>query len=184
MLHLFPGLDLSPLSDVATFIEDHDYGYESIDEFALVYVAGYTARKSLKFTAGCPHCDRALKLQNEAEATDEHLLIKLKSRGYLTYPSQAIINLLRFIERHVINTAKSNEFEENILFLVVENLEKHSDQMPTIGCDNVEHRQSLTKAIAKFFLIMRMHFLCKRWNKLTEEQKKKRRVLRKQAHQT
>lgn len=169
---------------IAQELEGHDYLDESVDEFALVYVAGYTARKSQKFTDGCPDCAAALKLQDSTKATDDHMLIKLKSKGYLTYPSDQMVTLLRHLETHVVETSKKNELEENILFLVVENLEKCSNHMPLVGCHREDHQKSLTKAISKFFLIMRMHFLCRRWNQVTAEQKKKIRIHKKLAHQT
>lgn len=163
------------------FLHDHTYLDEAVDEFALVYVAGFTARKAKKFTAGCGSCEDALKLADGTEATDEHLLIKLKTRGYLTFPSNEVVDLLRKIEKCVISTAKNNELEENILFMVVDSLEK-AQGVPMVGCH--QHQNHLTKSILKFFLIMRMHFLCKRWNKRNEVQKKEQRKYRKKAHLT
>ncbi|KAK3919777.1 Transposable element P transposase [Frankliniella fusca] len=175
------GENLEQISVVADVLHDHSYIDESIDEFAMVYVAGYVARKSAKFTKSfnCEVCEKSLKLQNADQATDEHLLIKLKSRGYLTYPSDAVVCLIRHLEKHVLKISKSNELEENILFLVAEDLE-NSPGLNYVGCD--VHKVDLTKSIIKFFLIIRMHFLCKSWNLKTKQVKSKQRNLRKQVH--
>lgn len=175
----FTGEDLDQLTFVADLLEDHGYIGESIDEFALVYVAGYTARKSTKFSQGCECCDQKLKLEDVTKATDEHLLIKLKSRGYLTFPSNEMVALLKHLETIIVQTAKQNELEENILFLVLDRLEK-AYGLNLVGCDT--HKHELTKSVVKFYLIMRMHFLCKSWIKRTKEHKQKSRGLRKEAH--
>ncbi|KAK3918552.1 Transposable element P transposase [Frankliniella fusca] len=167
------GENLEQISVVADVLHDHSYIDESIDEFAMVYVAGYVARKSAKFTKSfnCEVCEKSLKLQNADQATDEHLLIKLKSRGYLTYPSDAVVCLIRHLEKHVLKISKSNELEENILFLVAEDLES-SPGLNYVGCD--VHKVDLTESIIKFLLIIRMHFLCKSWNLKTKQVKRAR----------
>lgn len=173
------GEDLDQIVLVAELIDEQGYIDEQVDEFALVYVAGYTARKSTKFSNGCECCDSALKLDDPANASDEHLLIKLKSRGYLTFPSNEVVALLRHLEKYIVQTAKNNELEENILFKVVDRLEE-AYGLNFVGCE--AHKMSLTKAIVKFYIIMRMHFLCKSWNRTLAESKKKQRALRKEAH--
>ena len=166
---------------VADLLEYHSYINESIDEFAPVYVAGYTARKSSKFSMGCECCDKKMKLEDPSKATDEHLLIKLKSRGYLTFPSNEMVALLKHLETNLVRTAKENELEENILIMVLDRLEE-AYGLNLVGFQ--EHKTDLTKSIVKFYLIMRMHFLCKSWNRRTKELKQKARGLRKEAHLT
>ncbi|KAK3907953.1 Transposable element P transposase [Frankliniella fusca] len=172
------------IEDVVARLEDHDYFKESIDEFALVYVSGFAARRSARFTEGCSDCEEALTLKEKDSATDEHLLIKLKTRGYLLFPSNELVNTLRYIEHQILKACYENDLEENFLFLVLDNLEKSSAKvaMPLVGCPL--HREQLTKYIMKFYLVLRMHFACRRWNERTKELKKKQRRHRKEAHLT
>jgi len=78
---------------------------ESIDKYALAYVAGYTVRKAKKFTGDCDNCFQALPGSSDS-GRDELLLISLKSRGYLVYPSDEVVELLKAIEMQIIHTAK------------------------------------------------------------------------------
>jgi len=106
---------------------------------------------------------------------------KLKTRGYLTFPSNEMVNLLKHLEKIIVRTCINNELEENLLFLIVDEIEK-AEEVPLVGCES--HKSDVTKLVIRFYIIMRMHFLCKRWNEKTAEQKKKQRKLRKAAHLT
>ena len=169
------------MDDIPELMEqiDHQYLGESVDEFALSYVAGFTARHSQKYAGKCEACQQSLT-KPEQEKTDADLLITLKSKGFLTYPSDALLYLLRSLEQHVISTSLHNEIEENLLFKVLDRLENVA--VTAAGC--AEHKHDLTKAVIKFFLIMRMHFVCRRWNTETKGQKNNQKSLRKQAHLT
>ncbi|KAK3910133.1 Transposable element P transposase [Frankliniella fusca] len=70
------GANLDEIPNLVQIFEDHNYIEESMDDFALVYVAGYTARKAMKFSNKCSACEKSLIRPNPADATDEHLLIK------------------------------------------------------------------------------------------------------------
>lgn len=156
-----------------------DFLGESVDDFALSYVAGFTARHSHKYAGKCEACQQSLK-KPESEKPDVDLLITLRSKGFLTFPSEALFNLLRSLEQQVITTSLNNDLEENLLFKVLDDLE--NVKITPVGC--AEHQHDLTKSVMKFFLIMRMHFVCKRWNAETREQKKQQKAFRKQAHLT
>ncbi|KAK3933106.1 Transposable element P transposase [Frankliniella fusca] len=174
------GQNLESVSDVIEQIEhDHDYigEGESVDEFALSYVAGFVARHSKKYAKDCQECNECL-IKKEEEKTDVDMLITLKSKGYLTYPSDILVNLLRTLEKSIIHAAMHNEMEENILFLVL-------DKVATLRVENVGcelHSAELTKSIIKFYTIMRMHFLRRKWNEITTEMRKKQKAHRKQAN--
>ncbi|KAE8744170.1 hypothetical protein FOCC_FOCC009178 [Frankliniella occidentalis] len=177
------GQDLDQIRAIATMFEDeHNYYEESINEYALVYVAGYVSRKSLKFCHGCACCEAALKLADEKTASDDHLLIKLKSRGYLTFPSNEVVCLLKHLETQIINAKNNHELEDNILFVITEKLE-NSYGLNFVGCENEDHKFNVTKSIIRFYLIMRMHFLCKNWNNVTKGIRKTKKKLWKTFHQ-
>lgn len=158
---------------------DHDYLSETVDMFALRYVAGFIARHARKYANKCETCEKSLT-KGPKDKNEEDILITIKSKKCLTYPSDSLVDLLQSVEETVIKTTLQNEVEENILFVVLEKLENIT--VRKIGCKL--HDLSLTKAVLKFYLITRMHFLTKRWNAMTLEQKRKQKGYRKQAHQT
>lgn len=108
------------------------------------------------------------------------MLITSKSKGWYTYATDGLINLLRVIEEKLLQASLQSEMEENFVFIVLEKLE--NIEIPMIGCET--HAHELTKAVMKFFIIFRMHFLTRRWNEAVDEQKKKQKAYRKQAHLT
>ncbi|KAK3920713.1 Transposable element P transposase [Frankliniella fusca] len=179
---IIKGQDLDQITDLMEEVEkDHDYigDGEAIDEFALSYVTGFVARHSKRYTDDCEECTKSLK-KEETDKSDVDMLITQKTRGFLTYPSDALVDLTRTLERNILKTAVHSELEENILFLVLERLE--NSQVKTIGCER--HKHQLTKSVMKFYIIMRMHFLARRWNQNAAAEKKKQKAHRKQAHLT
>lgn len=169
------------LEDIGEILHhlDHDYLMESVDEFAVNYVAGFVARHSRKYVKDCQECAQCLK-KPETEKTDLDLLITLKSKGYLTYPSEKLVDTIRVLETQVVSTAVNNELDENILFTVLDNME--NVKVSKIGCPLHDHE--LTKSIMKFYLITRMHMLVKRWNAKNVEVRKAQKGHRKQANLT
>lgn len=143
------------------------------------YVGGFVARHSKKYTKDCPTCDKCLK-KPVAEITDADMLISCKTKGGLIFPSDSLVLLLRTLEEKLLQTSLQAEMEENFIFVVLDKLEQID--IPQIGCES--HSHELTKAVLKFFLIFRMHFLTKRWNEKVEEYRKKQKSYRKQAHLT
>jgi len=101
----------------------------------------------------------------------------LKSKGYLINPPETLNSLLKTSEEHVVTTY-NNAKTKKYLFLVMDSLSEAP--ITTVGCE--AHWYNLTKSVMKFYLIMRIHFLCNTWNKKVEERKKKTRDFRKQAH--
>jgi hypothetical protein len=68
--------------------------------------------------------------------------------------------------------------------LAVEALGKF-EGVPLVQCQNHKLKTELSASIIRYLLIMHMHFACKRWNKVTKEQKKKKKDFKtKRAHQT
>ncbi|KAK3931275.1 Transposable element P transposase [Frankliniella fusca] len=144
---LTQGDDLDYINDLINEANDHNYLDESIDEFALSYVGGFTARSCSKFAGKCEACMKCLAKPKE-DATDEDFLITLKSLGGLTYPTNELKDFLRHLDNQVLKTCKNNELQENILFLVVDALERF-DNIPLVGCP--DHKVSLSKSIMKYF---------------------------------
>ncbi|KAE8746493.1 hypothetical protein FOCC_FOCC006727 [Frankliniella occidentalis] len=169
------GENLEAIPDVLEHV-DHAYLNECVDEFALRYVSGYMARYAKKYTDECPECLASLR-KLPSEQTDLDLLITHRSKGGLTYPSDKLVELLGIMEKKIIDVSLNNELEQNILFAVLDEL---SDvKVEKVGC--LFHEDELTKAIMKSYLIMRMHFLTKRWNEKNKEIRSQSKGLRKQA---
>ncbi len=60
------------------------------------------------------------------DKSDVDMLITKKTRGFLTYPSDALADLIRPLGRNILKTAVQSELEEYILFMVLEGLDNMS----------------------------------------------------------
>lgn len=159
---------------------DHTYlGDMAVDEFALHYVGGFTARHCEKFVRKCADCENCLK-KSERERNAKDKLIVLKTKGYLTFPSDALMNLLTLLEQQLLRTYQNKSVDSNFICHVMERLSGVS--IPSVGC--TAHSHDVTKAVMKFYIIMRLHFFCKEWNKENSQAKKNMKKMKKQAHLT
>ena len=159
---------------------DHTYrGDMAVDEFALHYVGGFTARHCEKFVKKCADCAQTLK-KPEHERCEKDKLIVLKTKGYLTFPSDGLMNLLTLLEQQLLRTYKNRSTDNNFIFHVMERLSSVS--IPSVGCQ--AHSHEVTKAVMKFYIIMRMHFFCREWNKEISNAKKEMKMFKKRAHLT
>ncbi|KAK3929706.1 Transposable element P transposase, partial [Frankliniella fusca] len=116
------GIHLDEIPDIIeSFNHDHNYvlGGESIDEFALSYVAGFVSRHSTRYIKDCVECEKCIK-KTESEKTEVDMLITMKSKGWLTYATDALINLLRVIEQSLLQASLQSEMEENFIFVVLD----------------------------------------------------------------
>ncbi|KAK3911873.1 Transcription factor bHLH76 [Frankliniella fusca] len=127
---------------------DHSYIGEGVDEFALRYMAGFVSRHSKRYTNHCDECTALLQTDADSPSSQADLLISLKSKGFLTYPSEALVNLLGAVENTIIQTS-------------------FRDVPLTPLCSTV-HQDLLTKSILKFYILMRLHFVTRRWNQRTK----------------
>ncbi|KAK3933053.1 Transposable element P transposase [Frankliniella fusca] len=156
------GQNLVAIEEVLDHV-DHAYLNESVDEFALRCVSGYMARYAKKYTDDCPECLESLT-KPASEQTDLDMNITHRSRGGLTYPSDQLVELLGVMGKKVIDVSHNNELEQNVLFAVLHELA--SIKVVKVGC--LFHEDELTKAIMKSYLILRMHFVTRRWNEKTK----------------
>ncbi|KAK3922112.1 Transposable element P transposase [Frankliniella fusca] len=157
---------------------DHTYrGDMAVDEYALQYVGGFTARHCEKFVNKCLDCAKCLK-KEEDQLDKRDKLIVLKTKGYLTYPSNALMNLLKTLEAQLLRTYLNRSIDSNFVFHVMERL--NSVSIPSVGCQ--VHSLEVTRAVMKFYIIMRMHFFCREWNKENMKAKQQTKKLKKEAH--
>ena len=95
------------------FIEaqDHDCINGPINDFAMKYVAGFTARRWKK-SAKCDLCTSSLiKPHEKADAND---LITVKSKYCLTYPSDALTSLVDVLERSIMEFSCDEARNQNL----------------------------------------------------------------------
>lgn len=137
--------------------QDYIDSSDDLNSFAVCYIAGYVARKARTYCRDCPECRESLTSQEEGEHTR---LIELKSKGYLLYPSPSLENLVQCLEKSVQSVVTNHKMCAAYVFLLTEEVMK-TGISSFIGCQNLEHQKNLTKRVVKFFLLTRMHFLCK-----------------------
>ncbi|KYN18440.1 THAP domain-containing protein 9 [Trachymyrmex cornetzi] len=129
-----------------------------------------------KFTT-CEACLETLLNVTANPCPEQDLLITLKSRGGLLHPFNQMFRLCSVLEDAVTKVLSSENINNNTLFEVVDLLEEI--EIPKIGCKADEH--VLTVSIVKFYLIMRMHFACTRFNEINKKNREKTKILRKQS---
>lgn len=151
-----------------------------IEEFAFKYVTGFISRHSRRHLNNkCEDCRETIeKPKEQAKESDMH--ITLKSKGFLTYPSDALVKTLTPVESTILKVADSPTRDKNILFAVVECL-RHVI-VPLVGCSI--HASEFTRKIVKSYLIMRMFFISDRWNQDIAKHKKDKKNHTKLAHLT
>jgi len=168
------------MEQISSFLERenfHDYLEVSKERSAQVYVSGYCARRCEKFAGKCQSCINTL-VKNETERTGDDLMITLKSKGYLKYPSEKLVNLIDVLEESVLRCTLEVQKEQNFIFRVVDRLEEVS--VPYVGCEI--HQAEVTKKVMSYYLIWRMHFIATSWTRGIEATKKKVGQYKKQAH--
>jgi len=160
----------------ADIINDHGYfpDIRRITEFSsriIIYIAGFVVRY-LKKVLHCAKCVHALTSE---KINENYIVIQIKSRGQLQYPSSSVTKIChtaesvvrlalaesggqlmrkKFTETYLVNCVLAKFTESNILFL---NLKQHShDQNPLEN-----HVIHLTKAIACKYIQIRLYHICK-----------------------
>lgn len=154
---------------------DHTYHIMKTSPSVLAYLCGYIARKAKRFSKcqGCLDLVKGPPLENE----EKNILINVLTHGFLTYPSKKLESLIATLESAVLYVLSTNPINQDTLSQILFKLE--NTFIPFIGCS--EHKDKFTSAIVRFYLVSRMHFICKRKNIIDEEKKEKTRKLRKQA---
>ena len=132
--------------------------------YVFFHIIGYVARRIRKFTS-CKGCNKALIAENSEineSSQDFYKFIASKSRGYLVYPTNKLVQIIVHLEKIVLKCVKEEQCHQDLLMHIMREISL-GPQIPLIGCD--AHKSSLTERILQFFLITRMHFFCKQLNK-------------------
>lgn len=154
-------------------VEEHNYNAMRTSNFVLSYVSGYVARKASRFSK----CEKCLQHIQSVEPQNGDQLIEILSRGFLIFPSVALRSLILTIESTVLEVLSTNQVHQETLFDILSKLEDKC--ISFVGCD--EHKEQFTTSIIRFYIISRMHFICKQANRTDQNKKEKTRWLRKQS---
>jgi hypothetical protein len=139
------------------------------DDRLLQFLSGYVAMKAIS-QKRCENCTNTLICRddesNSGISVDNSLLQIRNYHNVLHYPSNSLSRLVSFIEKYI--TAEIGC--ENISSLSPDTFPKILDALCTaeipfigdIGCH--EHRLDLLSFIVRFYLILRMYFICKQYN--------------------
>lgn len=160
--------------------EDLDIIENEINENfqVLQYLSGYVCKKILRFSS-CDNCREKLTTINR----EPNSLISARDRFQcLQYASPRLISLLQILEETIMKQIKEDGdvLKVDTFFAVVHQLQE-LEVIPLVGCD--QHMFDLTKKIINFYITMRMHFLCTKFNKLggtsakTKELRKKAKLV-------
>lgn len=101
--------------------------------------------------------------------TSEHLyrnkILQVRSEGGLLVASNGLFDLISTIESVIIKTIELKNLNGDIFFDVASALE-NVESLPLIGC--VEHCLKFTQIIMNFYVVTRMHMICKRSNNVVD----------------
>lgn len=161
----------------ADIIEDHGYfpDIRRITEFSsriIVYIAGFVVRY-LKKSLYCEDCVHALTSDDKND--ENSILIQIKSRERLQYPSSSVTKICheaervirfalaesggkfmkkKFTDTYLVNSVLRKFTDSNNLFI---NLKEHSHDQTALE----NHIIHLTKAIAGKYIKVRLYHICK-----------------------
>lgn len=122
-------------------------------------------RKTNRYTK-CFTCIDTLQSNNKA-ASGRDKFIELMSDGELIYPSENLLLLIKNLENVLtmvgIKTIKCNTMHQMLHKISLR------QSLPKLGC--LEHTKELMVKIINYFIVMRIHFLAKLFNKNLNQRK-------------
>lgn len=153
---------------------DHDYFHQHSSDELVQYMAGFVAYRGQKLTK-CTPC-KAYLIKNENEDNLNSQFIHLKAKVALTEPAAELFMLIQIIERAVMKVTSEQPLNMNTIFDVLSEIEV-SENIPIIGCS--QHKEDFTQALLKFYVIIRMTFICSRVKEVESDKQNKTKNLRK-----
>ena len=165
---------------------DHDYTFipnagwlSSCSEKIVAYIAGFVVFK-LKTTLHCETCIAAL---SDESCKDIHLLIKMKSKGFLIFPSQEVIDVClsceKYFRRNVaLDSCPSNtslhKLSQSVLQSFVNKCCFASLSAHMLECEPIDnHVILLTKAVIEKYLQVRYFYAGKHYTATLRDKHRK-----------
>lgn len=156
--------------------QDHDERLTLTADFIQGFIAGYVAFKSKNITK-CDGCILSLQSKKISHDEERYKLINAVNRGGLKYPSKELYNLINNIEIVILRTVACGELNSDTFLQILDNL--RCIEISKVGCPL--HQPDFTISIISFYLIMRSHFITKRYNAIHDGNKLKSKSCRKNA---
>ena len=158
---------------------DHNY-FESapdVEEPIARFLAGFTAFRKRSLVERCDVCFGSLeKPHSDANSGDRY--IQIREQYKLTLPSDELVELLRAVERAVLECVGKHGIHKDMAFTTAKYL--RLDPAFIIGC--LDHTAALTKKIIKYYITMRMFHAADAYTKQeTEKNARKMKSHTKQA---
>lgn len=124
-------------------------------------------------------CKRKLLLSEEDKENVSmafYRLIDCKTYGYLKKPSAELLVLIAIVEKSIMKVLSTQGLKVNTLSEIMNELEQVSN-LPLVGCR--QHLYQFTKAILRYYIIIRMLFICRRESSIDGMNADKSRQLKK-----
>lgn len=169
---------------IYTSLDFHDYNHHQSSIYVISFISGFVACKARKFSSSCQGCTKSLETEYD-EKREGHRYIRLLDRGNLVYPTEKLENFIKYLEDIVMTVVCSQGIYFNTFHLIIDAVirehEEKRNYMAALGCEN--HQYTIIKKILWYFLYTRAFFLCKAFNKYSENEniKNKTKNLRKIA---
>lgn len=148
------GKNVAVLAEAASELDGHDYSLCTTSDYVLSYVAGYIARKGLRFakfgdskqSKVCEDCLKTLVLGLNDPIPEKHKLILQKTKGGLKHPLAALVNLLSILEQGTLEATKTGDVNAETLFDITDKIETLFP-LPAVGC--IKHDNEVSHCVKK-----------------------------------
>ncbi|XP_015118438.1 uncharacterized protein LOC107042082 [Diachasma alloeum] len=157
---------------------DHNYTVQNTSDDIQSYVAGYIARKVLRYTK----CKSCISHCRSSTPEERDVMIEELSLGYLIYPSSNLFKLTKDIETIVQNIMSKTTVQCDTILNIAEAVHGEASNFVLIGCK--EHCYALTGEVIYFYLTIRGHFLANFFNKENGVKKKQKKKYKKLSKMT
>lgn len=173
-------------SDILSSVLDEENGISDLSKQIVGYISGWVVKKIVK-KIKCHTCCSALISDRRLTF---HRLINLRNLGGLLFPTQDVYDiciktesLLKLHKKlngnhYIRNENEYKVFQTKILKLFIEsnvfnNLNDHSLEQPATW----NHKVLLIKSVIKYYADVRLHYVHKNVNKITNRQKYNKLIL-------
>lgn len=161
------GIDIPDPDDYC--MQSQSDSYSPYTATVVTYIAGFVAKKLMQ-TIVCKTCANALYTTNPPDFDQRFILLKLKDKGGLTYPSKDLLKVTELSEkifrRYMLGTGGKPTNRKNAKEIVLLAILSHTSNLPlfenikdhmfdTEVTDN--HLHSLCKSIVNTYIQIRFH---------------------------
>lgn len=160
---------------------DHDYDISMASPEVIAYLSGFIIFNKLQTFLKCDACSNSLCTKDFDE--NIHTFIKLLDKGHLIYPSLLLVKLIGKLEEITLSVVQTNGtgLQTDTVHKIINNILNRKKEITDVAVGCSIHKWALTEKILLFFINLRADFLCKSFNLINMEKKKKSKELKKQS---